>query len=117
MPLLPAGVGTTPIRALLQELPQTADVVTVLRASTAPELALREDIAREVQRRDGRLHELVGPREHVDLSAMGLLHLAPDLTDRDLFICGPDGFTRGIVEAALAAGVPKAQIHHETFDF
>jgi ferredoxin-NADP reductase len=115
--LIGAGVGTTPIRAMLQELPADVDVVTVLRASTPAELALRDEIVAEVGERDGRVHELVGPRAAIDLSAAGLLRLTPDLAQRSVFVCGPDGFTRTVVEAAEAAGVPGEQIHHETFDF
>ncbi len=115
--LVGAGVGTTPIRAVLQELPRGADVVAVLRASTPAELALRDEIVAEVQERRGRVYELVGPREDIDVSAAGLQRLAPDLAGRDVFICGPDGFTRSVVAAAEDAGVPSAQIHHETFDF
>jgi ferredoxin-NADP reductase len=115
--LIGAGVGTTPIRALLQELPAHADVVAVLRASTPAELALRDEIADDVGARDGVVHELVGPRDRVDLSATGLLALTPDLAERDVFVCGPGGFTAAVVAAAGDAGVPEAQIHHETFDF
>jgi predicted ferric reductase len=115
--LVGAGVGTTPIRAVLQELPQEADVVAVLRASSAAELTLRDEIVDDVRRRRGRVHELLGPRAGIDLSAAGLLRLAPDLAQRDVFICGPDGFTGRVVAAARDAGVPKEQIHHETFDF
>jgi predicted ferric reductase len=115
--LVGAGVGTTPIRAVLQELPREADVVAVLRGSTAADLALRDEIVEDVRWRRGRVHELLGPRAGIDLSASGLLRLAPDLAERDVFICGPDGFTRRVVAAARDAGVPKEQIHHETFEF
>lgn len=115
--LVGAGVGTTPIRALLQELPQGADVVAVLRASSTAELALRDEIVADVQQRRGRVHELVGPREDIDLSVTGLLRIVPDLARRDVFVCGPGGFTSSLVGAARDAGVPAAQIHHETFDF
>src|SRR4051812_32163074 len=60
--LVGAGVGSTPIRALLQDLPARADVVALLRGSTAEDLVLRDEIAEHVARRGGRLHELVGPR-------------------------------------------------------
>ena len=115
--LVGAGVGTTPIRAVLQELPRHADVVAVLRGSTAAELALGDEIVEEVRHRRGRVHVLVGPRAGVDLTAAGLVRLAPDVARRDVFVCGPDGFTGGVVSAARDAGVPQQQIHHETFDF
>lgn len=117
MLLVGAGVGTTPIRALLQELPQDADLVAVLRASTAGELALRDEITADLRARGGRLHELVGPREQIDLSSTGLLRLVPDLAARDVFVCGPDGFTRGVIDAAGRAGVPADHLHHEIFNF
>ena len=115
--LIGAGVGSTPIRALLQELAPDADVIAILRASTIDALALREEIVAEVAARGGRVHELVGPRERIDLSASGLVRLAPDLACRDIFVCGPTGFTGAVVAAARDAGVPREQIHHERFDF
>ena len=115
--LIGAGVGSTPIRALLQELPPDADVIAILRASTIEELALREEIVADVAARGGRVHELVGPRAGIDLSASGLVRLAPDLPGRDVFVCGPGGFTSAVVAAARDAGVPREQIHQERFDF
>jgi len=115
--LVGAGVGITPIRALLQELPRGTDVVVVLRGSTREDLVLRDEVAAQVERRRGRLHELVGPREEVRLDAAALRALAPDLAARDVFVCGPDGFTAALEAAARAAGVPAARIHHESFAF
>jgi ferredoxin-NADP reductase/DMSO/TMAO reductase YedYZ heme-binding membrane subunit len=115
--LIGAGVGITPIRALLQELPRGTDVVVVLRASTRDDLVLRDEVAAHVDRHGGRLLELVGPRERVRLDAAALRALAPGLADRDVFVCGPDGFTAAIDAAAREAGVPAARIHHESFAF
>ena len=114
--LFGAGVGTTPIRALLQELPQTVAVVAVLRASTAANRAVRAEIVKDVNRRQGLVYELAGPREGVDQSTSGLLRIVPDVARRDVFICGPDDFTTSIVAAARDAGVPLEQIHYETCD-
>ncbi|WP_081685586.1 ferredoxin reductase family protein [Candidatus Solirubrobacter pratensis] len=111
--LIGAGVGITPIRALLEELPKRVDVVVVLRASRREELLLRDEIAALVSARRGTLHELVGPREQVDLDAV----LARELTDRDVYVCGPGGFTTAVTAAARAAGVPGDRIHHESFAF
>ena len=113
--LVGAGVGATPIRALLQDLPDAADVVVVLRASTREELVLADEVREHVERRGGRLHELVGPRERVPLDAGALRRLAPDLAERDLFVCGPDAFTATVAKAARAAGVPADHVHFESF--
>jgi predicted ferric reductase len=115
--LIGAGVGITPIRALLEELPEDADVVVVLRGSTTEDLVLRDEIGDHVARRDGRLHELVGPRESVPLDRAALRALVPDLVQRDVYVCGPEPFQDALVAAAADAGVPAAHIHHETFSF
>jgi ferredoxin-NADP reductase/DMSO/TMAO reductase YedYZ heme-binding membrane subunit len=115
--LIGAGVGITPIRALLGELPRRVDVTVILRGSAREELVLREEIAELVRRRGGRLHELVGPREEVRLDARRLAALVPQLADRDVYVCGPDGFTAVVLAAARDAGVPAARLHHESFAF
>ena len=110
-----AGVGITPIRALLEELPRDADVVVLLRGSRREDLVLRDEIAELTAARGGRVHELVGPRERVRLDAAALAHLAPGLADRDVYVCGPDGFSAAIATAAREAGVRPERIHHESF--
>jgi ferredoxin-NADP reductase/DMSO/TMAO reductase YedYZ heme-binding membrane subunit len=110
-----AGVGITPIRALLEELPPGTDVVVLLRGSRREDLVHREEIAALVAERGGRLRELIGPRERVRLDAAALAALAPGLADRDVYVCGPDGFTAAIAGAARAAGVAAGRIHHESF--
>jgi ferredoxin-NADP reductase/DMSO/TMAO reductase YedYZ heme-binding membrane subunit len=113
--LVGAGVGITPVRALLEDLPAGTDVVVVLRGSRREDLVLRHEIAELVAARGGRLHELVGPRDRVGMDARSLVALAPGLADRDVYVCGPDGFAGAVVASAREAGVPPARIHHESF--
>lgn len=115
--LVGAGVGAAPILALLQELPRRADATVVLRASTRDDLVLRDEIADEVHARDGRLFELVGPRARTPLDERALRTVAPDIAERDVFVCGPDGFTESLAGELRAAGVPADRIHFETFTF
>ncbi|MBO0823718.1 MAG: ferric reductase-like transmembrane domain-containing protein, partial [Actinobacteria bacterium] len=76
--LVGAGVGITPLRALLEDLPKSTDVVVVIRASRSADLVHRAEIAALVQHRGGRLHELVGSRHRVRLTARTLHRLVPD---------------------------------------
>jgi predicted ferric reductase len=115
--LIGAGVGTAPILALLQELPREADVTVLLRASTAAELVLRDEIADEVGERDGRLVELIGPRDRVRLDAGELRRIVPDVRRRDVYLCGPDALARRLAAELEHAGVPERRIHFESFTF
>ena len=44
-----------------------------------------------------------------------MLHLLPDLAAYDVFVCGPDPWMDAACAAALEAGLPAAQLHHERF--
>jgi ferredoxin-NADP reductase len=115
--LVGAGVGVAPLRALLEDLPRGTDVIVLARASAEHDLVLRDELRELVHRHGGRLHELVGAREDVPLHSGELSRLVPDLPSRDVYVCGPDGFTRTIRAATRAVGVPKERIHDEAFAF
>jgi predicted ferric reductase len=115
--LVGAGVGSAPILALLQHLPAHSDVVVLLRASTAQELILRDEIAHEVRRRGGRLLALPGSRREVPLDRRALRSLISDLRRRDAFVCGPEAFTASLATSLEQAGVRANRIHFESFTF
>jgi predicted ferric reductase len=115
--MIGAGVGAAPILALLQELPPTADVTVLLRASTRSELVLRDEVAAELGRRGGRLRELVGPRDRVRLDATALHKMIPGLAEHDVYLCGPDVLTQQLAAELDRAGVPAENIHFESFTF
>jgi ferredoxin-NADP reductase/DMSO/TMAO reductase YedYZ heme-binding membrane subunit len=114
---LAAGVGVTPVRALLEDLPAGVDVVVVLRASTYEDAVLRQEVACLVAERSGVLYELIGPRSLVSTDAESLARLVPDLAARDVYVCGPPGYVDTIVQAARTLGTPPARIHREAFTF
>ncbi len=115
--LVGAGVGITPLRALLEDLPARVDVEVVLRASTADDLVLDDEVAELVERRGGRLHRLIGPRSLIRLDAPALRELVPDIAKRDVYVCGPAGFSASVERAARACGTPPDQLHQEAFAF
>ena len=115
--LIGAGVGITPLRALVDDMPLHVDVVMVARAHHPEDLIHRDELQLLLQQRRGRLHELVGPRSRVPLDEHALSELVPDIARRDVYICGPTGFTASVREAVQALGVPADRIHHETFAF
>src|ERR1035437_9139982 len=46
-----------------------------------------------------------------------LQRIVPDIAARDVYVCGPDGFSSDVVAAASRLGVAKDQIHTEAFGF
>ena len=115
--LIGAGVGVTPLRALLEDLPEGLQVTVVIRASRPEEIVHRDELADLVDRRGGRLHELVGPRHAVPLDVRTLRRLVPGLAASDVYVCGPDGFNDVVIASCIGAGVPGDRIHVEEFSF
>lgn len=115
--LVGAGVGATPLLGLLADFDEQTDVAVLLRGRDETSLVLRDEIAAETSRRHGRLWQGVGTRAQVTVSPATLLRSMPDLPARDVYICGPDDFTRDFAATCRAAGVPAARIHFESFAF
>ncbi|MCW2991517.1 MAG: hypothetical protein JWM73_2111 [Solirubrobacterales bacterium] len=115
--LVGAGVGITPLLAILEDLQPGTDVVVVTRASSTEQLVLHTELTRLVEDRGGRLHEIVGSRHEVDMGPRALRRLIPDLGRREVYVCGPEGFTDAVVQSAHAAGTPRRHIHRESFAF
>jgi predicted ferric reductase len=116
--LIGAGVGITPLRALLEDLPEHVDVVLVQRASTQEDLIHHDEMKQMVEARDGRIVKLVGPRSAHRLDdPRRLRRLIPDVSARDLYVCGPARFSAEVIRAAEALGVHPEAIHCELFEF
>ena len=115
--LIGAGVGITPLRALLEDLPREVAATVVIRASTTEEIVHRAELAELVDRRGGCLHEVVGPRDAVQLDVRTLRRLVPDLAASDVYVCGPEGFNDLVITSCVGAGVPGDRIHVEEFSF
>ena len=115
--LIAAGVGITPIRALLEDLPTATSVTVIVRATRVEDIVHAEEMKALVAARHGRYHEVVGTREQVDLNERVLSELVDNIATNDVFVCGPAGFTQSVVRAVTRLGVPHSHIHHETFTF
>jgi predicted ferric reductase len=112
-----AGVGVTPVRALLEDLPADTDVTVVYRVAAVESAALGRELEELVLERGWVLHYLQGGRHLHALDAAYLQHLVPRLDASDVFVCGPREFTHDVLGAARAVGVPENRIHHEAFGF
>jgi predicted ferric reductase len=127
--LLAGGIGVTPLRGLLEALPQdVGDVTLVYRASHESDLVLRGEIEALARERGARVFYAIGPRvrdRHSWLpeAAAGLTdvealrQLVPDIAEHDVYLCGADGWMDAAEQAVLAAGVPREAVHVERFSW
>lgn len=113
--LLAGGVGVTPLRALLEDLPTDVHPVVVVRASSREEVLFHDELAQLVATRGGRLEVVVGSRHEVRLGPRELRRLVPDIAHRDVFMCGPDGLVKGWEQSMNQLGVPCGHVHSESF--
>lgn len=119
--LIAGGAGITPIRALYESLPGTgADVILLYRASRPEDLVLYPELQEIARHRGFGLHPLVGPRtgpQGDPLSAARLRQAVPDITQRDVYLCGPGGMAEATEQQLRRLGVPQRRIHREAFEF
>jgi ferredoxin-NADP reductase len=118
--LIGVGVGITPLRALFESLPaRPGEITLIYRARTTTDLVLRQELDEIAAARGAGVHYVLGSRRHgVDpLAPRRLLRLVPDLRRCDVFICGPDALSEGLRAGLRRLGVPRGQIHCESFNF
>ena len=117
--LIAGGIGITPLRALLEELPAAPGQVTLLyRTRDVEDLVFRDELDTLARLRGAAVHYLVGPRGRGSadpLSAPRIRALVPDIATSDVFLCGPDGMMEAVQTRLKALGVPAAHIHRERF--
>jgi predicted ferric reductase len=118
--MIGAGIGVTPLRALMESLPwRPGEMTLVYRASDPSHLALRAELDELAARRGATVHYLVGTRQdHPEyLTPDHILELAPDVDQRDVFVCGPESFTEMVRGSLRTLDVPYRQVHTESFEF
>lgn len=111
--LIAGGVGVTPIRALLEEI--EGHTVVIYRVATRQDAVLYDELQRLAFDKGAELRLLSGPVRPDLLAPRELLRMVPDITDRDVFLCGPPPMMKSVLGNLRELGVPKQQIHFERF--
>ncbi|MCX5052455.1 ferredoxin reductase family protein [Streptomyces sp. NBC_00201] len=114
--LIAGGVGITPIRALLEEEP-AGDIVVLYRVRSENDAVLVDEVRDLVADRGGRLHLLTGHRGEgaPPFEPDSLRALVPDITERDVYVCGPPTMTSAVLGSLRRLEVPHQQVHAERF--
>jgi predicted ferric reductase len=116
--MIAGGVGITPVRALLEEMPGgPGEIAVIYRVARDDDVILRSELDALAARREAELHYVIGDhREGDPLSAERLRALVPDITERDVYLCGPPAMIDAIRVRLREAGVPRRQIVTERFE-
>jgi uncharacterized protein len=132
--LLAAGVGVTPLLAMLREtlyqnqrLRRARRVWFIQSARSLAELAFRQELLELLQRGGEPIHGLrllsqpeADAREGDDFEVSGridiaLLKAVLPFDDYDFYLCGPSAFTQSLYDGLRALNIGDARIHAETF--
>jgi predicted ferric reductase len=119
--LIAGGIGITPLRALIEEIPPKKDAITLIyRARSWGDIVFRDELEKLIRDRRGTIHYLIGRRgtpalPDDPLSAQTLRRLVADIESRDIFVCGPASMMERVREVLRTIGVPDQQIHFERF--
>jgi predicted ferric reductase len=119
--LVAGGIGITPLRALIEEIPPKKDAITLIyRARSWEDVVFRDELEKLIRDRRGSIHYLIGQRGTPELpddplSEQTLRRLVPDVASRDVFVCGPASMMERVQGILRASGVPDQQIHFERF--
>jgi len=127
--LMASGIGISPMRSLLEGLPQgPGDVTLLYRARSEADLVLSPELDELSLRTGARVVYLPGRRlagrdtwlpevAAGFTDAEALRHLVPDIADHDVFLCGAAAWMDAARAAALECGVPAERIHLERFSW
>jgi ferredoxin-NADP reductase len=115
--LIAGGVGITPIRAIMEELPRDTEIDLIWRASTEDDLILREEVKELALSHNARVHFMVGSRKQFPMSPGRIRATIPHINKCDVFMCGPDSMIDQARAALVSVGVHEDNIHDEAFAY
>jgi predicted ferric reductase len=120
--LLAGGIGVTPLRALLEELPGgPGDLALIYRAQRWTDVVFRDELDALARLRGATVRYLVGKAGHEvpagPLSAAWLRRYVPDVAERDVYVCGPDRMMATVTSSLRTLRVPASQVHQESFAY
>ena len=119
--LIAGGIGITPLRALLEDMPAALGAITLIyRASRWEDIVFADELDELMKSRGGRIEYLIGRRSELQrdpLDARNLGAVVPDIVGREVYVCGPEGMIATVVRSLHRLRVPRGHIHEERFAY
>jgi len=119
--LIAGGIGIAPLRALLEAMPAPRGAIThIYRASRPEDVVFQDELEALMKARGGKVHYLIGRRVELRRDPLDASHLhrnVPDIAQREVYICGPEGMIETVQRSLRQLHVPASQIHEEHFAY
>ncbi|MGY3572758.1 NO-inducible flavohemoprotein [Vibrio paucivorans] len=117
--LISAGVGATPMQAMLQTLSESkkSDVTYLHACNSKLQHSFIDETSTLVAGNDWKQHTwyLEGDADHQGQMELSKVNEQLPLTEGDFYICGPVGFMDAIVKQLDSLNVSRDRIHYEVF--
>lgn len=125
--LIGAGIGITPIRALLEDAQfEPGEATVIIRANSLENVYLLEELQDLAQKRGAVIHFMIGGRSHMPgnwkpansvYEDKSISQIVPGLTESDVYICGSTNWAKNVIDDLKTAGVGNHQLHWERFNW
>lgn len=104
--------------ALFESMPLDPgeDLLLLYRARTAEEIIFRNELEEIARHRGARIGYVLGDGPDA-LSPAAFQRMVPDLSGRDVYVCGPPGLMTAVRLSLHTAGLPLGQLHQERLGF
>ena len=114
--MIAGGVGIAPVRALLSALSKVNEPIIIYRSGNMNDSPHLEELVELSTKLHGRVIPIIGSRENLNrdpFSPQGLKELVPDISSREIVLCGPELLIDKAVLSLIRLKVPMENIHHE----
>lgn len=119
--LIAGGIGITPIRSLMEEmLKKGKDIVLLYANRTKEDIVFKNEIDKLAEVYNAKVvyilshePEYAGEQGYIDLEK--IKQYAPDVLDRELYLCGPVPMMSELLDVVKTIGLSHRQVHYEKF--
>lgn len=114
------GVGITPIRPIVEWVAPNYNVVLLYGSRTQKDIIFKQELDTLSKKYRFPIYYVLSndptyAGEKGQLDKDRILRLVSDITDRDVYLCGPAPMIDGVRKSLAQLNVPKSQIHFEKF--
>lgn len=109
------GVGITPIRSLVEDFGKRGlDMVLLYSNKSEKEIIFRDELERYVRESNLGVNYFISDKgERITKEA--IVKYVKDYKDREIYLCGPEGFMDAVLQMLKELKVEEKYIHYEKF--